>query len=482
MPPENSEISQAKIIEKAADVANLSPEAKAIVNLKTKLELSEGLGKFKDLYTDLTSIKDNPAIKEHASKSMSALGDVLNIQIPFLGSVGELFETTWPIQFFGKTKEERLKNPLFAMLKKVGFDFDNIHKGYIEEQIKGIDMNFAKSCFIEYQKSVNIQTSDAESTRNICGLEEIFKTIPETEKANLKAKIPQDFATIKKTLINQLPNSLNKLSINTVRMIDPSLIIMQDKKEVVDTAKIQGQPQQFIENYLKITVDALAKSGDKFINSENVHADEFTLALFGNLTGDKFFVEGVNLGVITKASILGTSTGKTETTEIDPNQAAKIKAELASVKNCPLTAEMIIKASKDYKAPIPYMMAIMKNDSTYGTAGLGAKTHNPGNVGNMDDKSQKDRGTREAGVAGVAKNLARRISEYRAIYGADKMPKLKELATNKGPDGKGFLSKQGNYKKENPNAIGAYMTSKTGQNQVQLLADNFTNKGFELSA
>lgn len=67
-----------------------------------------------------------------------------------------------------------------------------------------------------------------------------------------------------------------------------------------------------------------------------------------------------------------------------------ITEEFTKVKS-PLTAQMLIKAATKYTVPVSYMMAIMKNDSSYGTAGLAVSTHNPGNVGNMDDGSKKDR-------------------------------------------------------------------------------------------
>jgi hypothetical protein len=150
-------------------------------------------------------------------------------------------------------------------------------------------------------------------------------------------------------------------------MVDPSLIITENKKEIIDISKIQEQSDKFIEEYIKITVNALAQSGDEFINSDNINPDTFALAVFGNLTGEKFFVEGVNLGLISANST--NETTKTNNIEADPNQAAKIKAELDTVKNAPITPEMIISASTKYNVPTTYIMAIMKNDSSYGTAG-----------------------------------------------------------------------------------------------------------------
>ncbi|MEI8090708.1 MAG: hypothetical protein WCG98_00120 [bacterium] len=38
-----------------------------------------------------------------------------------------------------------------------------------------------------------------------------------------------------------------------------------------------------------------------------------------------------------------------------------------------------------------------------------------------------------------------RIVAYQSIYGKDKVPTIKSLADNIGPDGRGFLQNQGNY-------------------------------------
>lgn len=48
----------------------------------------------------------------------------------------------------------------------------------------------------------------------------------------------------------------------------------------------------------------------------------------------------------------------------------------------PVTGEMVITAAAQYFVNIPLLVAIMQNDSQFGTTGVGARTNNPGNVGN----------------------------------------------------------------------------------------------------
>lgn len=454
-------------IEKAESVAT-SNESK---NLSQFKEIISNSGQLKILQGLITTDK-NKDIKDKASNFMTTIGNVLRINVPILWSVGELFETKWPVDILGKKEERKNNKFLNAVLKMFGYKngIDSLHESYITEQLKGIDMNFAKNAFSEYQKLPNKEIQDNEKTRNICGLETIFKNTKTEIKDKIKSKIPENYENLKSTITQTIQKNPEKLSISTVNMIDSSLIITDQKgKESLDIEKIQKNPEVFADAYLKTTIVKFAESGDDFINSEKVDVNSCALAIFGNLTGDKFFVEWVNLGIITTTSMWWEN--KINKTEIDPNQAAKIKSELNKVKNCPLTPEMIINTSKTHNVPINYLMAIMKNDSTYWTAGKWSKTHNPGNVGNTDNGGTKDRGTWEAWVDAVGKNIARRISEYQKIYGS-KMPSIKELAQNQWPDGKWFLSNQWNYQKANPNSIGAYMTSKEGQNTVQNFAQN----------
>lgn len=65
----------------------------------------------------------------------------------------------------------------------------------------------------------------------------------------------------------------------------------------------------------------------------------------------------------------------TDPTEID-NYIQKV-AEGSFV-----TGDMIMNSVEKYKIDIPLLLAIMQNDSQFGTTGIGSRTNNPGNVGN----------------------------------------------------------------------------------------------------
>ncbi|MEI8090707.1 MAG: hypothetical protein WCG98_00115 [bacterium] len=57
-----------------------------------------------------------------------------------------------------------------------------------------------------------------------------------------------------------------------------------------------------------------------------------------------------------------------KTPELTPEQLKKnVQLELEKYRS-PVTAVMVLTASTTYKVPVEYIMAIMKNDSGYGTA------------------------------------------------------------------------------------------------------------------
>ena len=76
--------------------------------------------------------------------------------------------------------------------------------------------------------------------------------------------------------------------------------------------------------------------------------------------------------------------------------------------NSPVTGQMIANAATKYGVSWEMMMAIMQQDSSFGTAGKAVRTFNPGNVGNVDSGAEVNYGNWQAGVDAVAKNLAGR--------------------------------------------------------------------------
>jgi hypothetical protein len=76
------------------------------------------------------------------------------------------------------------------------------------------------------------------------------------------------------------------------------------------------------------------------------------------------------------------------------------------VTGSPVTGAMIITASTTYNVDMPLLVAIIQNDSSFGTQGVGARTNNPGNVGNTGSAEQMYPSWQD-GVSAVAEWLNR---------------------------------------------------------------------------
>ncbi|MFH1973795.1 MAG: hypothetical protein ABIK13_04310 [Patescibacteria group bacterium] len=73
----------------------------------------------------------------------------------------------------------------------------------------------------------------------------------------------------------------------------------------------------------------------------------------------------------------------------------------------PVTGEMIMLAGSAYSVDVRLMMAIMEQDSSFGTAGKAVRTVNPGNVGNDDSGNLRTYDSWQEGVTAVAAWLSR---------------------------------------------------------------------------
>jgi hypothetical protein len=84
----------------------------------------------------------------------------------------------------------------------------------------------------------------------------------------------------------------------------------------------------------------------------------------------------------------------------------------------PLTGEMLLSARDCFNLGDPglfVMMALIQNDTMYGTRGEGARLHNPGNVGDDDAGHTVDYGSWQTGVDAVAQWLDKHRCESKTI-------------------------------------------------------------------
>lgn len=93
--------------------------------------------------------------------------------------------------------------------------------------------------------------------------------------------------------------------------------------------------------------------------------------------------------------------------------------------NSPITGTMIQSAAQKFGVSWEAMTAIMEQDSSLGTAGKGARTFNPGNVGNDDSGNIRNYGNWQSGVDAVAQWL----SNHKTTASATSAP-ISESAKN----------------------------------------------------
>lgn len=72
----------------------------------------------------------------------------------------------------------------------------------------------------------------------------------------------------------------------------------------------------------------------------------------------------------------------------------------------PVMGDMVQAAALQHSIDIPLLVAIMQNDSMFGTLGIGASTYNPGNIGNTGSATRSF-GSWDEGVTAVAEWLSR---------------------------------------------------------------------------
>src|SRR3989344_5295193 len=73
----------------------------------------------------------------------------------------------------------------------------------------------------------------------------------------------------------------------------------------------------------------------------------------------------------------------------------------------PVTGEMVMSAALAYDVDARLMMAIMEQDSRFGTVGVAVRTLNPGNVGNDDSGNTRTYESWQEGVTAIAEWLSR---------------------------------------------------------------------------
>lgn len=426
-------------------------------------------------------------VADKASDLMAKVSGILDINLFGLWTIATLVGTS---SF--KIMEKFKNNKIVALVFKKYGGLEWLQKSYIQETLDKFfvgqpeKIDVIKGLYSAYgaEKADNLCTdilSDPDSLNVVCGLwlntitpTTITDKIPSTKFSYLSATTLQWIAGKEKYLDPNVLASVGcivpkKMSTNGVEIIDEAS--SDWKPESIDKAIIEKYLAQKITEFV----------GTEWYISSIPSSDHLALALFwGFFVSGNTFPEAVLLGV-KKPIDFGWTPEVVATTMlmiVDDMTQEAIQEELTKA-NSPLTKEMVVVSAKKYGVPLSYLMAFMKNDSTYGTKWLAVDTYNPGNVGNMDGGSTynflyidfKYKTWPQVsspsiawtnGVDAAAENLKARIDAYHTQFGETVNPTPAELASGK---------KAGTNEK----FFGVYMTAEGGPAAVQSIQSDISD-------
>lgn len=305
--------------------------------LKSADKLLDTRGKFSDTATQL----------------VDKIASFLNIQLPFFGNLGELADIDFPTKMLWKKKDWWLLNFVLGVIWfRWGISW--LHKKYIQEKLDEMDIDntFVSSAFQYFKKNSDISlTNDMDwSTRKTCAL-----VAPDIDQETImKQKIPADYQWLKQSIIASLSSST--LSPLVVQTFAPHAITDQN---TVDVSKIT---ETDIDTYLKNIIPQLADPKKDFIQSDKVDQDWFALAVIGSLVGEKYFVEAVNIGIISPNDFVSSSIDSSQTPS-NTIESQTIDYEWISIKafaDTGLNANVCKLSASDYQAFVQKVVDIAK--------------------------------------------------------------------------------------------------------------------------
>ena len=423
--------------------------------------------------------------KDAISSIVDKIWWLLEINIFWLWTIWSLLWFNGPLDMLRSEKWQK-KWILDFILIWMWFQWwvEWVHREYVRKNIdENLDSDEKKNFISEMFKYY-----DKEKKTEYKWVNTIDKFWLSKMNDSLKNKIPTQYDLIKKSLSENI--SWNEKLINPAILakygfknflLDERSVDKNWKevlKSVVDDTKLDqlNIDEKFVDKYLEDTFKELISDDNFMKDIEN--PDQFTLALMWKFVAGNWFVEWVLIWEETVDDYLRDRETQSKFENINKNLSDEeilknIDTELKN-NNSKIEAKDVLGSSKKYDVPVEYIMAFMKNDSTYATAWKWARTNNPGNIWNDDVGNEKNYENLKDGVYALWEHLRQRIDEYKKVYWLVSFPTAKELADNIWPDGKWFLSNQENYKAPNLERKGAYMTKESWWFSVDKFVRNLT--------
>jgi len=304
----------------AVDVKEGENELKKIVNNPEieKAITEKSITAIQKSLKSADKLLDNRAkFQDKATTLLDKVGGILGMDIPWLGTLGSLIWMEFPADILWKRQDNKLLNFVFGVLGFHG-GLKWLHREYIKEKLDDlhIDNTFVAAAYTAFQKNADAAiTNDSEtSTWKICGL-----AAPDTKtEPAMKAKIPADYAGLKKSIVDNLDTTkLNPVMVNKFAKDAVS-------NDVVDVSKITDK-DAFVDEYLKYIIPLLVDTKDDFITSKKIDPSSFALAVMGGLVWDKYFIEWVNIWLISTTDFIDVK--KSADTTIIPEAGKEISTK-----------------------------------------------------------------------------------------------------------------------------------------------------------
>ena len=256
--------------------------------------------------------------KDKSSDLISKIAGVLDIDIPFLGNLWEMIGMEFPTDILWEKKDRWVLNFVLGVLGFRGW-IQWLHKEYIREKLDALDIDNDSiiAAYDSYKKNIDatITHDSATSIWKTCWLSAPDSTI----ETNMKAKIPTDYLGLKKSLVDNIDIAL--LNPIMVAKFAPEFILTENGASVIDISKVTNNKEVFIDTYLKYIIPLLADPNDDFIRSKNIDQNSFIIAVMWGLIGDKYFIEWVNIGLLSTSEFtLSTPVLAPDSQKIDQNQ------------------------------------------------------------------------------------------------------------------------------------------------------------------
>lgn len=215
------------------------------------------------------------------------------------------------------------------------------------------------------------------------------------------------------TKFNDMANTAETIAQNNKNVVAPGQSIVDNNGNVI----FQGHSYTPTANPATGMIDGFDETTGTWLSEDQSKAKAGTSA---PAPGSNVIIGGVDLS--------GASTGVQPYAK-DPNYSTEVNGVYQNLqkgmpvpnaealdtyiqghaKGSTVTGSMIMNAATTYGIDPTLLASVLAQESDFGTAGLGAKTMNPGNVGNNDQGVQTTYASMQKGVNAAAMELAKRM-------------------------------------------------------------------------